>query len=80
MNLRSHKRRAYAGMARRFARIPCEAGTLIYWRQWTRSAWGETQAGQPQLGRMRWCRWLSWTWGKTRCEVGPRKLMERGFR
>lgn len=80
MNLRAHKRRAYQGMADRFARIPRQPGTRIYWRHWTRAAWDEVQADQPQLGRMRWCRWLSWTWGLVNCEVGPRRLMERGLR
>jgi len=79
ISLRRHKRRACAGMARRFARIPREPGTEIHWTHYTRAEWRSLH-GDPGPGVALWCRWLDWTWGRRQCDVQPRSLMERGFR
>lgn len=80
MNLRQHKRRASAGMARRFARIPRAEGTKVYWRHYTRAEWNGIHGPRTGANAMAYCRWLDWVSGGFRCDVQPRSLMDRGFR
>lgn len=66
MNLRTHKHRAYAGMARRFARaraVSGEWGGTIVGVCWVHSPrWlildGVKYLHAGQTGRKRWARWL----------------------